>query len=157
KRAARVVNMSELGKALNELDQPPVKTVFVYNSNPAVVAPNHHDVVRGFLRPELFTVVHEQFFTDTAQYADILLPATTFMEHKDLNKAYGHFYLQISTQALEPPGECKSNTDMFRELALRMGFTEDCFQQSVDELIDETLRQVNGHSAAHGRGKWMEG
>src|SRR5262245_41073063 len=112
-RPARVVNMSELGKALNQLSGPPVKAVFVYNSNPAVVAPNYQDVVRGFLRPDLFTVVHEQFFTDTTRYADIVLPATTFLEHKDLNKAYGHTYLQLSSQAIEPLGECRSNTDMF--------------------------------------------
>src|SRR5205085_5726271 len=110
-RPSRVVNMSELGKALNHLTDPPVKAVFVYNSNPAVVAPNHHDVVRGFMRPELFTVVHEQFFTDTTHYADIVLPATTFFEHKDLQKSYGHYYLQVSDQAIAPLGECKSNTE----------------------------------------------
>ncbi len=103
-KAARVVNMSELGKALNTLSDPPVKAIFVYNSNPAVVAPNHHDVVRGFMRQDLFTVVHEQFFTDTTSYADIVLPATTFLEHKDLNKAYGHTYLQISNQAIDAAG-----------------------------------------------------
>jgi len=156
-RKARVVNMSELGKALNELSSPPVKAVFVYNSNPAVVAPNYHDVVRGFLRSDLFTVVHEQFFTDTAQYADILLPATTFLEHKDLNKSYGHMHLQISNQALEPLGECKSNTDMFRALALRMGFNEDVFQQNVDELIDETLQKPVGQQVPNGWEQWMAG
>jgi len=139
RRAARVVNMSELGKALNELDQPPVKAIFVYNSNPAVVAPNHNQVVRGFLRPDLFTVVHEQFFTDTASYADLVLPATTFFEHKELQKSYGHYYLQISDQAIAPLGECKSNTELFGELAQRMGFTDECFRQTVDEMIDEAL------------------
>src|SRR5262249_15954915 len=139
RRAARVVNMSELGKALNELDQPPVKAIFVYNSNPAVVAPNHNQVIRGFLRPDLFTVVHEQFFTDTTRYADIVLPATTFFEHKELQKSYGHYYLQVSNQAIDALGECKSNTDLFRELAQRIGFTEPCFRQTVDEMIDEAL------------------
>lgn len=138
-RAARVVNMSELGKALNHLDSPPVKAIFVYNSNPAVVAPNHNAVIRGFLRPDLFTVVHEQFFTDTTRYADIVLPATTFFEHKELQKSYGHYYLQVSNQAIEPLSECKSNTELFRELAQRMGFTEPCFRQTVDEMIDEAL------------------
>jgi molybdopterin guanine dinucleotide-containing S/N-oxide reductase-like protein len=156
-RPARVVNMSELGKALNHLSDPPVKAIFVYNSNPAVVAPNHHDVVRGFMRPDLFTVVHEQFFTDTTSYADLVLPATTFLEHKDLNKAYGHTYLQISNQAMEPLGECRSNTDMFRELALRMGFTEDCFRQDVDAVIDATLARADDHNIPNGWESWMEG
>jgi len=138
-RTARVVNMSELGQALTQLDNPPVKAIFVYNSNPAAVAPNHNDVVRGFLRPDLFTVVHEQFFTDTTAYADLVLPATTFFEHKELQKSYGHYYLQISNQAIAPLGEAKSNTDLFRELALRMGFSEDCFHQTVDEMIEEAL------------------
>jgi anaerobic selenocysteine-containing dehydrogenase len=149
-RPARVVNMSELGKALTQLGDPPVKAIFVYNSNPAVVAPNHNDVVRGFLRPDLFTVVHEQFFTDTTKYADLVLPATTFFEHKELQKSYGHNYLQISQQAIEPLGECKSNTDLFRELAARMGFTDPCFQETVDEMIDLAL------ATPHPRG-WREG
>jgi molybdopterin guanine dinucleotide-containing S/N-oxide reductase-like protein len=138
-RIARVVNMSELGKVLTHLDNPPVKAVFVYNSNPAVVAPNHNDVIKGFLRPDLFTVVHEQFFTDTTDYADIVLPATTFFEHKDLQTAYGHIHLQISNQAIAPLGECKSNTDLFRELAQRMGFTDQCFSETVDDMIDGAL------------------
>ena len=155
-RPGRVVNMSELGKALNQLSDPPVKAVFVYNSNPAVVAPNHEDVLRGFLRPDLFTVVHEQFFTDTTRYADIVLPATTFLEHKDLARAYGHTYLQISNQAVDPLGESRSNTDMFRALALRMGFTDDCFQQDVNALIDVTLSESDVRRPA-GWEKWMKG
>jgi len=156
-RAARVVNMSALGRALNHLSDPPVQAVFVYNSNPAVVAPSHHDVVRGFLRPGLFTVVHEQFFTDTTSYADLVLPATTFLEHKDLNKAYGHTYLQINNQALEPLGECRSNTDLFRALAERMGYTEDCFQQDADAMIDATLAKAADHKIPNGWEKWLEG
>lgn len=140
-RPARVINMSELGKALNHVSDPPVRMVFVYNSNPAAVAPNHNDVVRGFLRPDLFTVVHDQFFTDTTDYADIILPATTFFEHKELQKSYGHYYLQISEQAIAPLGESKCNVDLFRELALRMGMdqVDPCFRQSVDEMIDGAL------------------
>jgi molybdopterin guanine dinucleotide-containing S/N-oxide reductase-like protein len=156
-RPARVVNMSELGKALNTLGDPPVKAVFVYNSNPAVVAPNQNDVVRGFMRSDLFTVVHDQFFTDTTNYADIVLPATTFLEHKDLNKAYGHTYLQISNQAIEPLGESRSNTYMFRALAQRMGFTDDCFQQDADEVIDATLAKAENHQIPNGWERWMEG
>jgi len=154
-RPTRIVNMSELGKALNQLENPPVKGMFVYNSNPAVVAPNNPDVLRGFLRPDLFTVVHEQFFTDTARYADIILPATTFLEHKELNKAYGHTYLQISDQAIEPLGECRSNTEVFRALAQRMGFTEECFQEDVDQMIDQLLTIPEG--VPNGWEKWMQG
>src|SRR5581483_11056342 len=92
-RPARVINMVKLGEALNGLDNPAVKMLFVYNSNPAAVCPNHNEVIRGLRRPDLFTVVHEQFFTDTTDYADLILPATTFFEHKDLQTAYGHYYL----------------------------------------------------------------
>jgi len=134
-----MVNMCELATALSDLNGPPVKAIFVYNSNPAVVAPDHNRVVRGFLRPDLFTVVHEQFFTDTTSYADLVLPATTFFEHKELQKSYGHYYLQISNQAIAPLGECKSNTDLFRELAGRMGFSEECFGQTVEQMIEEAL------------------
>ncbi|MEO6119470.1 MAG: molybdopterin-dependent oxidoreductase [Terriglobales bacterium] len=146
RRPARTINMSELGKVLTTLtdankDAPPVKMVFVYNSNPAAVAPNNNDVLRGFLRPDLFTVVHDQFFTDTTDYADIVLPATTFFEHKELQKSYGHYYLQISTQAIAPLGEARSNVDMFRGLALHMGLDQqdDSFRESVDQMIDGAL------------------
>jgi anaerobic selenocysteine-containing dehydrogenase len=153
KRAARVINMSELGKVLLGEKDPTIKAVVVYNSNPAAVAPNHNDVIRGFMRSDLFTAVHEQFFTDTTDYADIILPATTFFEHKELQGAYGHYYLQISNQAIEPLGECKSNVDFFRELALRMGFDrgsdgDPCFRESVDEMIDGALN--SGH-------EWFKG
>ncbi len=147
-REARVVNMVELGKALNTLQDPPVEALFVYNSNPAAVCPNHNQVIRGFERPDLFTVVHEQFFTDTTDYADIVLPATTFFEHKDLQASYGHYYLQTSDQAIAPLGECRSNVEVFRALAERMGFEEACFHESVDEMIDAALEAKN---------PWLEG
>jgi molybdopterin guanine dinucleotide-containing S/N-oxide reductase-like protein len=142
-RPARTINMVELGKALNTLKDPPVRALFVYNSNPAAVCPNHNDVIRGLQRPDLFTVVHEQFFTDTVDYADIVLPATTFFEHKDLQAAYGHYYLQMSDQAIEPLGECRSNVDVFRALAERMGFPEECLRDSVDQMIDSALDSGN--------------
>ena len=142
-RPARVVNMVELGKALNTLTDPPVKALLVYNSNPAAVCPNHNDVVRGLKRPALFTVVHEQFFTDTTDYADIVLPATTFFEHKELQTAYGHYYLQVSNQAIEPLGECRSNVELFRALAKAMGFEEACFSESVEDMIDIALASPN--------------
>ncbi|MGA7376361.1 MAG: molybdopterin-dependent oxidoreductase [Candidatus Sulfotelmatobacter sp.] len=142
-KAPRVVNMVELGKALNTLSDPPLKALLVYGSNPASVCPNHNEVVRGLKRPDLFTVVHEQFFTDTTDYADIVLPATTFFEHRDLQAAYGHYYLQMSDQAIAPLGECRSNVDLFRSLAVRMGFTEECFSESTDEMIDGALASSN--------------
>jgi molybdopterin guanine dinucleotide-containing S/N-oxide reductase-like protein len=142
-RAARVVNMVELGKALNTLTDPPIKALFVYGSNPAAVCPNHNDVIRGLRRTDLFTVAHEQFFTDTTDYADIVLPATTFFEQKDLQTAYGHYYLQMSNQAIEPLGECRSNVEVFRALAQAMGFDDDYFRDSVDQMIDTALSSSN--------------
>src|ERR1022692_2239210 len=142
-RPARIVNMVQLGTALNTLTAPPIKALFVYSSNPAAVCPNHNEVVRGLMRPDLFTVVHEQFFTDTTDYADIVLPATTFFEHKDLQTAYGHYYLQVSNQAMDPVGECRSNVEMFRALAERMGFEDDCFRETVDSMIDRALQSPN--------------
>jgi anaerobic selenocysteine-containing dehydrogenase len=138
-RPARVVNMSRLGHALTELYAPPVKGLFVYNSNPAAIAPNQNAVVRGLMRSDLFTVVHEQFFTDTTDYADIVLPATTFLEHKDFQGAYGHYFLQLSEQAIAPLGEARSNVWLFSQLGQRMGFSEPCFRDSVDDLIGQAL------------------
>jgi anaerobic selenocysteine-containing dehydrogenase len=138
-RSARVVNMSQLGQALTTLDDPPVKALFVYNSNPAVIAPNQNDVLRGMRREDLFTVVHEQFFTDSADYADVLLPAPTFLEVKDVQGAYGHLFAQVSEQAIAPLGEARSNVRLFGELGQRMGFVEKCFRDGNDELIDQAL------------------
>lgn len=138
-RPARNVNMIELGKALATLTNPPIKALFVYGSNPAAVAPNHNLVIEQLRRNDLFTVVHEQVLTDTTDYADIVLPATTFFEHKELQTSYGHYYLQVSQQAIDPLGESRSNVEVFRALAHRMGFEDECFRESVDEMIDEAL------------------
>jgi anaerobic selenocysteine-containing dehydrogenase len=138
-RPARIVNMSRLGHALTELESPAVKALFVYNSNPAAIAPNQNAVMQGLMRSDLFTVVHEQFFTDTTDYADFVLPATTFLEHKDFQGAYGHYFLQLSEQAIAPLGEARSNVWLFGQLAQRMGFTESCFRDSVDDLIEQAL------------------
>ena len=138
-REARLINMVELGRTLTEADNPPVKALVVYNSNPAAVAPNSNAVIRGFKREDLFTVVLEQFPTDTADHADILLPVTTFLENTDLYLAYGHYYLQLARPALEAPGECRSNVAIFRDLALRMGFDDPCFRDSEDDMIRTLL------------------
>ena len=138
-REARLVNMSELGAALTTLEQPPVKAIFVYASNPAAIAPNQNAVLAGFRRPDLFTVVVEQFQTDTADYADILLPTTTFLEQTDLYLSYGHYYLQLARPALPAPGEAKSNVEIFRLLAQRMELDEPCLQDSEDHMVRAAL------------------
>jgi molybdopterin guanine dinucleotide-containing S/N-oxide reductase-like protein len=155
-RLARTVNMSTLGQALTELgskldDGPPVHALFVYNSNPATVAPNQNAARRGLMRKDLFTVVHELFFTDTTDYADYILPATTFLEHTDIQGAYGHYFVQLSKQAIEPPGEARSNVWLFGQLAQRMGFQEDCFRDTPEEMIRQALAiGVYGHSTNPG-------
>lgn len=138
-REARLVNMVELGQALNDFNQPPVQALVVYNSNPAAVAPHQTSVLAGLRRPDLFTVVLEQLQTDTADYADFLLPVTTFLEHTDLYLAYGHYNLQLARPALERPGEVKSNVDIFRALAKRLLFDDACFDDSEDEMIRTLL------------------
>jgi anaerobic selenocysteine-containing dehydrogenase len=138
-REARLVNMAQLGRALNELDSPPVQALVVYNSNPGAIAPDQAAVRRGLAREDLFTVVLEQFLTDTAAWADIVLPATTFLEHTDLYFAYGHYYLQLARAALPAPGECRSNVEIFRALAGKMGFDDACFGDSDDDMIRTLL------------------
>ena len=142
KRLARTVNMCELGECLAEQgpgsgvqgserqgpgtseEALPVKALFVYNSNPGAVAPDQNAVKRGLARADLFTVVHELFFNDTTDYADYVLPATTFLEHADIQGAYGHYFVQLSQQAIEPPGEARPNVWLFGQLGQRMGFEE---------------------------------
>ncbi|MEJ7606300.1 MAG: molybdopterin-dependent oxidoreductase [Bryobacteraceae bacterium] len=131
--------MSELGQALNELQAPAVKALMVYNSNPAAIAPDQTAVLRGLRRPDLYTVVLEQFQTDTADHADIVLPATTFLEHTDLYLAYGHYFLQLARPVLPAPGETKSNVEIFRMLAERMGFDDFCLRESDNDMIRTTL------------------
>jgi anaerobic selenocysteine-containing dehydrogenase len=127
--------MSRLGHALTELSSPPVKALVVYNSNPACIAPDQTTVKKGLAREDLFTVVLEQLQTDTTDYADIVLPATTFLEHTDLYLAYGHYYVQLARPVVAPLGECKSNVEVFRLLAKAMGFTDSCFDDSEDAMI----------------------
>jgi anaerobic selenocysteine-containing dehydrogenase len=131
----RTVNMTQLAEALHgELPGPPVDALYVYNSNPAAVCPDQSRVLKGLQRDDLFTVVHEQFQTDTADYADILLPATTQLEHFDIHGSYGHLYVQSNNPAIAPLGEAKPNTEVFRLLACEMGFEESLFASSDEEL-----------------------
>ena len=148
KREARLVNMTELGNALTSLDDPPVKAMVVYNSNPAAIAPDQNTVRRGLKREDLFVTVLEQFQTDTADFADILLPATTFLEQTDLLRAYGHFHLQLARPALPAPGEALPNSEVFRRLAARMGFEDPCFQDTDDDMIRTLLS--SGHPFVEG-------
>ena len=124
---ARTINMIRLGEALTEPDAgvggPPVKALVVYNSNPAAVAPDRNTVLRGLAREDLFTVVLEHFQTDTCDWADIVLPATTQLEHWDVHLAYGHHYASLNRPSIAPLGEALPNTEIFRRLAARIGMT----------------------------------
>ena len=146
-REARLVNMSRLGHALTELDEPRVHALVVYNSNPAAIAPHQNKVRAGLQRDDLFTVVLEQFLTDTADFADYVLPVTTFLEHADLYLAYGHYYVQLAAPAISPPGETKSNVEIFRLLAQRIGFDDTCFSDSEDDMIRSCLDSASPYLA----------
>lgn len=135
----RTINMTRLGDALLNA-RPPVKALYVYNSNPAAVAPDQSSVTRGLLREDLFTVVHDQFLTDTANFADIVLPATTQLEHFDLHKSYGHLYVMLNEPSIPPLGEAKCNADVFRLLAVKMGFDDDAFLETDREIAEQVLR-----------------
>ena len=149
----RVMDMSRIGAALTgdrrELgDGPPVHALLIQNTNPAVVAPDSNRVRRGFMRDDLFTVVHEQFMTETAQLADLVLPATMFMEHDDVYSAGGHSHIQIGPKLIDPPGECRSNHEVIAALASRLRARHRGFDMSAMALIDETLRASGWPAAA---------
>jgi anaerobic selenocysteine-containing dehydrogenase len=136
----RTINMVQLAEALHgELPGPPVLAIFVYNSNPAAVCPDQSRVLSGLNRDDLFTVVHDQFLTDTAEFADIVLPATTQLEHFDIHGSYGHAYVQTNEQAIEPLGEAKPNTEVFRLLASALGFERDLFDATDEDLARQAL------------------
>lgn len=142
-KKTRIINMNRLGWALNELNDPPVKSLYVYHSNPAAVTPDQNEVLKGLARENLFTVVHERFMTDTARYADIVLPSTSSLEHSDLYRSYGTYCIQRARAAIPPVGESKSNWEVFCLLAQGMGFDEPFFRQTADELIDYVLSVPN--------------
>ena len=137
--STREVNMVQLGDALLNLDRPPVKALFVYQANPAANIPDQSQVVAGLARPDLFTVVHEQIHTDTVDFADIVLPATTSFEHLDLYRSYGHYHLQLAHPVIPPEGEAWPNLRLFQALAARLGFTEPIFRKPTEELIRDLL------------------
>jgi anaerobic selenocysteine-containing dehydrogenase len=137
----RTINMSAIGDALVDAQDPPVRAIYVYNSNPVAVAPESGKVRAGFAREDLFCVVHEIFQTDTADFADILLPATTQLEQIDVHTSYGHLYALANNKAIEPLGEALPNTEVFRRLAARMGFAEPCFRDSDEDIARMAFRR----------------
>jgi anaerobic selenocysteine-containing dehydrogenase len=142
-RLPRTINMSTIGDDLLRDTSPgfgpKIDALIVYNANPVAVAPDSAKVAQGFAREDLFTVVLEHFQTDTADYADILLPATTQLEHADVHMTYGHLYMMANNAAIAPLGEAKSNSEIFRLLAARMDFAEPCFKDSDDEIAKQAF------------------
>ncbi|ABS25425.1 molybdopterin oxidoreductase family protein [Anaeromyxobacter sp. Fw109-5] len=141
-RPARLVNMNQLGRALAELRDPPLRSMMVYAANPAAVAPDQNAVLAGLAREDLFLVVHERFMTDTARLADVVLPATYSLEHADLYRSYGQYCVQRVRPVVPPPGEAKPNWEVFRLLAAAMGFEEPVFRLTEDALIDAVVERL---------------
>ena len=141
-RRPRVINHAALGDALTAA-VPPVRATIVYNNNPVAVCPDSEKVVAGFAREDLFCVVMDSFLTDTADYADIVLPATTQLEHYDVHKSYGHLYVLANNPAIAPVGESRPNSEVFRSLAARLGFDEPCFRDSDEDLCRQALASTS--------------
>jgi anaerobic selenocysteine-containing dehydrogenase len=137
-KATRTINMNQIGQALLEKENP-IRSMFVYGSNPALVAPNANKVQKGLMREDLFTVVHDLFLTETAMFADIVLPATSSYETEDFYNSYWHNYVQIQKPVVEKYGESKSNVELFKLLAVGMGFEEQAFRDSEEDLIRQAL------------------
>ena len=148
-KPARTVHLAQLGRALTATDMaPPITWLMVYNLNPVVTLPNQNLIVAGLMRPDLFTVVHEQFMTDTARYADIVLPATTQFEHWELMGSWGQHYLAINPPAIAPCGEALANSEVFRRLSRAMGFAEDYLHTSDEQRVRQLL--ASGHPYLEG-------
>jgi anaerobic selenocysteine-containing dehydrogenase len=145
---ARTVNHSRLGEALLTLAQPPIRALFVACNNPAVTCPDATTVRRGLAREDLFTVVHDPFVSDTARYADIVLPAATYLETEDVHRAYGTYYLQFANQVIEPQGEAWPNRRLAQELARRLGIRDAVFSMGTDELLRALFHGASGPAAA---------
>ena len=158
-RRPRTINMSTIGDDLLRESSvefgPRIEALVVYNSNPVAVAPQSPRVVQGFQREDLFTVVLEQFMTDTADHADYVLPATTQLEHLDVHTSYGHTWVLMNQPAVAPLGEAKPNTQVFRELAARLGFDEACFQDSDEQLAAQAFTADIDVAALRAKG-WLK-
>jgi anaerobic selenocysteine-containing dehydrogenase len=147
-RSTRVVNMNQLGRALTSYDAPPVAVLFVYNSNPLSTSPDQNAIRRGLMRDDLFTIVHDQVMTDTALYADLVLPATTFLEHYDIARGYGSYHLQMVRPVIAPVGESRSNHDLFHDLSVRFGFAEPDDLGETGPLLETASRMPGQIGAA---------
>jgi anaerobic selenocysteine-containing dehydrogenase len=145
---ARMVNHLRLGEALLSLQDPPIRALFVASNNPAVTNPDASKLRRGLARDDLFTVVHTPFMTATARYADIVLPATTYLETEDFYRAYGTYYMQYGPRAVAPQGEARSNLEVAQALAQRLGVTDAIFSMTPAELVGELFRGATGAAAA---------
>jgi anaerobic selenocysteine-containing dehydrogenase len=144
---ARMINHSRLGEALLTFTDPPIRALFVASNNPAVTCPDANRVRRGLRREDLFTVVHDPFLSDTARFADIVLPATTYLETEDIHRAYGSYHLQFANQVIEPQGEAWANRRLAQELARRLGLGDAVFSMGTDDLIRALFRGASGPAA----------
>lgn len=143
-KRTRLINMVELSKALTELKNPPVKFLFVWNSNPAISCPDSSKVIEGLEREDLFTVVHERIWSDTTKFADLVLPSTIYYENTDFYKSYGHHFAQMTKPVVKPHFETKSNFELFQTLSKIMGFAEECFNETEEELIAKIINPWQG-------------
>src|SRR5665213_2486429 len=144
----RLVNMNHLGRALTDYNDPAVNVLFVYNANPVATVPDQHRIVRGLQREDLFTVVFEQVMNDTAVYADVVLPATTFLEGYDFAKAYGPIHMMLGRPAIDAVGESRANADVFGELASRLGLLQDSEPTGELDLLVTMLNALPGNIGA---------
>ena len=155
--STRLVNHLRLGEALFSMNDPPIRALYVSANNPAVTCPEVHKVRKGLAREDLFTVVHDPFLTDTARYADIVLPAATYLETDDLYRAYGAYWMQWGRQAARPYGEARSNFDVAQALAARLGLTDKIFTLAPQKAAEELFKGATGPAAAADRDKLFAG
>jgi anaerobic selenocysteine-containing dehydrogenase len=146
--ATRTINHLKLGEALLEANDPPIRALFIAANNPAVTNPNTAKIRAGLARDDLFTVVHDPFLSVTAHYADIVLPATTYLETEDFYRAYGSYYMQYGNRVIEPQGQAWSNIRLAQTLAARMGLTDAVFSMTQPDILKEMFRGANGAAAA---------
>ena len=138
----RVINMTELSVVLNTPPDPPIHGLFVFNCNPVATVPDQNGIIQGLSRDDLFTVVSEQVMTDTARYADIVLPATTFLEHRELKRSYGNYVVGATEPVIEPRGEARTNLALFQALGRALGFTDEAFNWSEDETREKIIAAI---------------